>query len=358
MIKHSCDEAGVGLQGMSVFPEGIEHVSPNAGCLTFCGSTLKISEVFHTYWRFAAERQAIFFKRLQNEAPITTDPILSEFKFTNAYRASDRVSQYLIKEVVYSGPQTAEEVFFRVILFKLFNKIETWELLQNALGQVSFREFRFDAYDQVLTTALIEKRSIYSAAYIMPSGGPHGESRKHRSHLHLLMQMMRDNVPAKITNMRKMADAFVLLRSYPMIGDFLAFQFATDLNYSLLTDFDEMDFVVAGPGALDGIRKCFPDVDLRRTSDIIRFMTDIQNEQFERLGISFRSLWGRPLQLIDCQNLFCEVDKYSRRAHPAVTGLSGRTRIKQHFKPRVDPLKLYYPPKWKINNRIPQEYRA
>jgi alpha-glutamyl/putrescinyl thymine pyrophosphorylase clade 1 len=358
MIKHTSDETGAEIAGMSVFPTRTDDGRPNAGCLEFCSSTLKISEVFYTYWRFAAERQAIFFKRLQNETPVTTDPILSEFKFTNAYRASDRVSQYLIKEVAYSGPQTAEEVFFRVILFKLFNKIETWELLQNTLGQVCYREFHFDTYDQVLTAALMKKRTIYSAAYIMPSGGSHGESRKHRSHLRLLMQMMSDNVPAKITNMRKMADAFALLRSYPMIGDFLAFQFATDLNYSLLTDFDEMDFVVAGPGALDGIRKCFPDADLKRTSDIIRFMTDIQDQQFERLGISFRSLWGRSLQLIDCQNLFCEVDKYSRRAHPEVIGLSGRTRIKQHFKPRIDPLKLYYPPKWKINNRIPQAYRA
>jgi hypothetical protein len=87
-------------------------------------------------------------------------------------------------------------------------------------------------------------------------------------------------------------------------------------------------------------------------------MTDIQDQQFTRLGLSFQSLWGRPLQLIDCQNLFCEVDKYSRRAHPEVVGISGRTRIKQQFRPHLDPLKLYYPPKWKLNDRLPQQYRA
>ena len=155
-----------------------------------------------------------------------------------------------------------------------------------------------------------------------------------------------------------MEKAFLLLRSYPMIGDFLAFQFVTDLNYTTLTNFDEMDFVVAGPGAKDGLRKCFPNADLRKASDIIRLMTEVQEQQFERLGLRFESLWGRRLQLIDCQNLFCEVDKYSRQAHPEVKGTSGRTRIKQQFVPNTGPLKLFYPPKWKINDHIPMPLRA
>jgi hypothetical protein len=52
------------------------------------------------------------------------------------------------------------------------------------------------------------------------------------------------------------------------------------------------------------------------------------------------------LQLIDCQNLFCEVDKYARVVHPEVECQSGRTRIKQKFSPRPDPLPQWYPPKW------------
>jgi hypothetical protein len=60
------------------------------------------TEVFDTCWRFAAERQMIFFRRLEGAAfPWTQDPILQRYKFTNAYRASDRVSQYLIKQVIY-----------------------------------------------------------------------------------------------------------------------------------------------------------------------------------------------------------------------------------------------------------------
>ena len=107
-----------------------------------------------------------------------------------------------------------------------------------------------------------------------------------------------------------------------------------------------------GPGALDGIRKCFQSLGEFSESDIIRLMVDEQQQHFDRLGMEFKSLWGRPLQLIDCQNLFCEVDKYSRVAHPEIAGISGRTRIKQKFIANTLPLNVWYPPKWGINDKI------
>jgi hypothetical protein len=84
-------------------------------------------------------------------------------------------------------------------------------------------------------------------------------------------------------------------------------------------------------------------------------VADRQQIEFERLGIEFKSLWGRPLQLIDCQNLFCEVDKYARHAHPDVVGITGRTRIKQVFRSTPLPIEYWYPPKWGLNELIEQE---
>ncbi len=75
-----------------------------------------------------------FFRRAIGAAqPWTDNPVLAAYKFTNAYRASDRVSQYLIRHVIYRDdlPKSPREVFFRILLFKLFNKIATWELLEH-----------------------------------------------------------------------------------------------------------------------------------------------------------------------------------------------------------------------------------
>ena len=310
------------------------------------GRVLKTTPVFDTYWRFASERQEIFMRRvLGSTPPWTEDPILSGHRFTNTYRASDRVSQYLIRHVIYDGSQKPEEVFFRTILFKLFNKIDTWEALRTELGAVSWREFAFETYAKVLDRLLDDGQRIYSAAYIMPSPA-FGSPRKHRNHLRLIEHMMADGAPRKLGKASSLREVFELLSGYPSLGDFLAFQFAIDLNYGELTDFSEMEFVVAGPGARDGIRKCFTETAGLTEAEIIQVMAERADTEFKRLGMSFRNLWGRGLQLIDCQNVFCEVSKYARVAHPDVAGESGRTRIKQKFVPRPTPVPQWYPPKW------------
>jgi hypothetical protein len=61
----------------------------------------KRQKVYDLYWYFACERQNIFLKKLNGEsAPWTDDKILQEYKFCNSYRINDRVSQYLLKNVV------------------------------------------------------------------------------------------------------------------------------------------------------------------------------------------------------------------------------------------------------------------
>jgi hypothetical protein len=310
------------------------------------GRRLKATPVFDTYWCFAHKRQELFLRRVTGAPPPwTDDSVLASHRFTNVYRASDRVSQYLIRFVLYQGRQTGEEIFFRALLFKLFNRIETWEELTAKLGSLTWETFNFEQYAGMLDAMMAAGQKIYSAAYIMPSP-PFGNVRKHRNHLRLLEQMMRDHTPRRIERARSLREVFEILRAYPSLGDFLAFQFSIDLNYSEMIDFSEMEFVVAGPGARDGIRKCFKDIGGLTDSEVIRAVTDLAEREFERLGLCFQTLWGRRLQLIDCQNLFCEVDKYARVVHPRYEGGSGRTRIKQKFSPRPDPLPQWYPPKW------------
>ena len=307
--------------------------------------------VFGTYWRFATERQNIYFRRIRGECePWTSDPVLREYKFTNVYRAADRTSQYLIRNVIYKRKYGLRDTVLRILLFKFFNKVETWELLEETLGEICEGTFDLRKIDRVLEKALEYKASIYSAAYIMPSGSMAvRQKRKHRMHLQLLAQMLKDNLSEQLADAESMRDAFVLLLSYPSIGPFLAYQFVTDLNYSDHFAFSEMEFVEPGPGARDGIRKCFSDLGDYNEADAIRWVTERQGTEFKERGLAFESLWGRPLQLIDCQNIFCEVDKYARVVHPEALGRSGRVRIKQRFSPRQSSPSAWFPPKWKLN---------
>lgn len=313
---------------------------------------LRTSPVFASYWQLAYERQEMFFRRLRRQpAPWTNDPILLRHKFTNAYRAADRTSQYLIRKVIYRQdlPTSPKEVVFRILLFKLFNKIETWQHLEQACGQLTFENYSYARYDGILSRLLQANRQIYSAAYMMPPGGREfGHERKHQNHLRLLERMMADDLPERLGQAASLNEVFTLLRAYPTIGDFLAYQYAIDINYSPVLNFSENDFVVAGPGARDGIEKCFVTTQGVEHTHIIQAMMEQQAAQFSRLGVQFQSLWGRPLQLIDCQNLFCEVSKYARVKHPTIIGNSGRTRIKQLFSATPGEIDFFFPPKWQL----------
>ncbi|HEY8448403.1 MAG TPA: nucleotide kinase domain-containing protein [Thermomicrobiales bacterium] len=306
-------------------------------------------KVFDAYWRFAAERQAIFFQRLAGEPPPwTADPILRAYAFCNAYRASDRVSQYLIREVIYQPGFSPEDTLVRIVLFRLFSKIETWRLLEAAHGPIRAKCFDPAAFDATLEAALGRGEAIYTNAFILP-GGADGR-RKHRAHLELVAAMLHDGLAGKLARARSLEAVYRELRAYPLIGSFLAYQIALDLNYSELLDFGENDFTAPGPGAIRGIRKCFVSTGSLSPAEVVHWMVERQAQEFARLGLRFQSLWGRPLHASDCQNLFCEVDKYARVAFPRLR--SDRTRIKTKFAP-IGPLpEPFYPPKWGINEAI------
>lgn len=312
--------------------------------------SIRKSAGYDTFWKFAFERQNIFFKRLFGGTEyLTNDVVLQEFKFTNTYRASDRVSQYLIRNVIYSGDFNSIDTVFRILIFKLFNKIETWELLEKAFGVITVDSFNSKRFSKILDEAMASEVRIYSNAYMMASGAkefPVG--RKHHAHFLLLEKMLKEELPKKIEACRSMEEAYLLLLSYPMIGQFLAYQYVTDINYSEVVDFSECEFTVPGPGAKDGIRKCFTDKAGLSDSDIIRLLADNQEQEFERLGLDFKYLGNRKLQLIDIQNIFCETDKYCRVVHPDLQGFSGRTKIKQKFKINKKPMEIFFPPKWNV----------
>jgi len=320
----------------------------------------KTTTVYETYWKFAALRQDVFFNRFNGvDFPWTSDEILNQYKFTNVYRASDRVSQYLIRNVIYNPelPDGPKEVLFRIFLFKLFNKIETWELLVKNLGPLTWEEYQFKHFDKILSKAINSGQTIYSAAYIMPSiQSRFGFQRKHSNHLKLIEMVLDNDTEEKLMESRKMQQAFAMIKQSPGLGDFLAYQLLIDVNYSEILNFSESEFVVPGPGAKGGISKCFESTAGLSEGELIKLVTDRQELEFERLGLKFRSLWGRPLQLIDCQNLFCEVDKYSRVRHPEIKGNSDRTKIKQIFKKNAGRIDFWFPPKWGINNNISTDH--
>lgn len=311
-------------------------------------------DIFDLYWIFAARRQEIFERRISGELePWTNDPILKEFKFCNVFRAADRVSQYLIREVAY-GPtkDSVADRLFRIIAFRTFSKPETWRALISRLGrEPSLEDLASGAFERALDDIKIVQGGLYTGAFILCANKVFGFSEKHKNHVALFKQMFFERDAAqRIQNAGSLGELVEFLQSFPLTGPFMSYQLAIDINYSDIVDFDENSFTQAGPGALRGIAKAFIDLGDYTPAEVIQFMVLQQEKEFHRLGLKFSGLWGRPLHAIDCQGLFCELDKYCRQAAPHLR--SNRSRIKTRFMASVEPLPLFFPPKWNLNDNL------
>ncbi|MGD9901464.1 MAG: nucleotide kinase domain-containing protein [Spirochaetales bacterium] len=300
-------------------------------------------KMFNEFWLFAFNRQSVFYNKLNGIMPYSTDEILTTYKFCNTYRVLDRVSQFLIREVINkSEGLTEEDIIFRVVFFKIFNLPSTWTILENEFGKMSLSNFNFDKLSHFLSELKI-KQPIYNSAYISCATKYFGYESKHDNHLALLKKMFfEDHLAEKLLKIKNMEQAFKIMVSYPLIGNFMAYQLITDLAYCEFIPWREDEFTVAGPGAQRGIKKCFVEFD--NYEDVIKYAFKNQEQYFLSLRLKFPYLANRKLQLIDIQNLFCEFDKYCRVAYPQIK--SNRKKIKFKYSENKNKIEYCLPKKW------------
>jgi hypothetical protein len=312
-------------------------------------------EIFQYYFYFIQERMNIFWNKYNNTQPWTKDEILSFYKFTNVYRAMDRVSQYLIRNVINNENSFSDEdVLLRIIVFKIFNKPDTWEYLENRVGVITIKNYDLKRINRALLE-LKQVQPIFNNAYMMT--GTHSLydhlNYKHEKWLEMVKyELIGKSIFKKIINSNSLSEVYKLLRNCSFIGDFLAYQYTIDMNYSSVIDFSENSFVKAGIGAIRGIKKCFEPLSKKYTfEDAIKYtQNNFEKYQNEFGYTDFRPLFGRVPTLIDLQNCFCETDKYLRAKIPELQ--VDNKRIKQKYKESLKPLELFFPPKWDINQKI------
>lgn len=321
-------------------------------------------DAFDTYWRFVAERQSIFNKRRRGEpGPWTTDSVLLKHRFCNVFRASDRVSQALIANIYRPGFSTSfPDIILRTLLFRMFNNVQTAEYLEFELGEPLVSTFDVDSYVEALDLRAATGANIFNGAYIQSGNKAYGYDKKHGNHIALVQHMIsftmsggfsKTSLVRKLEQAVKFEDVYKDLLEYPLIGKFMAYQLATDLNYTPVIDFDEDSFTMAGPGAERGIAKCFESTGGLSNEYVIRWMVDMQEVELEKRGFDLNDVYlfgQRQLKNIDAQNCFCETDKICRVKFPELA--SDRTRIKSSFTPVNDPIAYAYPPKWGIDTDV------
>lgn len=214
---------------------------PPPKSVTISGQRLRVSPILDTLFYFMAERHHIYQRRIAGDpTPWTKDPILAAYPFTNVFRVYDRTTQYILRHVIWEGSQDLHESCFRVILFRLFNKIETWELLKSRFKNITWKDFDVNRYENVLLSA---GTAVYGHAYIIPAPKL-GAYANASNHLRLIDLMMQEDVPGQLKRFRHLKDAHGWLSLFPAMGDFTSLQYVFDSNHCISC------FHLIGPNSL------------------------------------------------------------------------------------------------------------
>ena len=317
----------------------------------FVENNIEINEDLYPYfWYWMTERQNIFVKRLQGfDPPYSDDPVFQKYKFTNVYRVLDRVSQFVVKTIQQNGQDyfAPEDLFMRTIFFKFFNRLDWWEEFVVIAGEPTIKSFDAQKYKDVLDE-LRKTKKLYSGAYMMSGAkGKHGSRIKHHNHVDVIDQLINDEFFEKMLDVESYEDLWKLLTSVRFIGNFVAMQFATDINYIGYHKFSEDDFIICGPGAHRGVLKIFKKLPKNmKIFDVIKLLHAVQEDELK----DFIPIPGHMPSVMDIQNCLCEVDKYTR----TIEGVNnfGMSRIKSRFYKNNSQIEYVLPAWWGISENV------
>jgi hypothetical protein len=193
------------------------------------GSTAMAKRItLNSFYKWMRERHRIYQKRLQDphNPPWTTDHIMRSYRFCNVFRVLDRVTQFLIINVIETGDQSPIECIFRILVFRFFNRISTWELLSSQVGPITMAHFDCRRYSKALADAYNSGVKLYTGAYIIPSPGIM-DGPAFENHILLLGQLLHFEVPRQIVLCKTMKEAWSILKQYNGLGKFLSYQCVT-----------------------------------------------------------------------------------------------------------------------------------
>lgn len=320
--------------------------------------------VYYLYW--ICERQDIFWKRLNGEkAPFSKDEIFNNFKFTNVYRVLDRSSQYLLSNVIYNGKEySKEDMIVRILLYKHFNLPTTWDSIINDFGDIR-SNISFEKLSKFLDS-LKGGQPIYSNAYMLTASfmknkkikekyGIFNDSSKSDAYLKIFNKyLFEDNYLQKILDSKSFTELNLILKSIITVGDFIAYQYAQDFNYTDFINHDINEICFAGPGTIRGIERTFEIEGKPDYSEIVKWVYKNFEQLLEdyskkfSLDLSFNSLPNHLPQVPDLSNCFCETDKYLRGARVKSDVEVKGSRIKNSFKENKNKIEYIFPKKWGV----------
>jgi hypothetical protein len=250
-------------------------------------------------FRFTHERIRIWERRQSGQPwPWTHDPILRDNFFPNIDRREDPGTIYCVENILKKFHDNADFTFFNVVVYRLFNRISTAEVIGTLDPKTFDHRKLFKKLNELRKT-----QSIFTKAHqTTPKFNVANTGDKVKNYCILLDHLSEVNSDA-IWSAPDMVEAVRRMKQLPGFSDFTAYQVCLDISY--LNEFSPMngprflteDSGVLGDGSRYGLMKIFGKSSKKEELD-----------QVQELSQSVFS----GLRFCDVENALCEFSKYVR----------------------------------------------
>ena len=276
----------------------------------------ELRERLDTYFYWIHERETIRLNKEveQKPPPWTDDSILQKFKFCQVFREDDRTTRWFrthIRDPYRDDP----EVLMATVIFRWFNYIETGRtLVKNKLHL---------EWDRKKAIEEITKQNKWvTGAYIVKTPN---RMDKVTGVAECISHMWgdREKLVEKILATNSLEKSWNILRDYPYMGPFMAYEVITDLRHTyLLRDAEDiLTWANAGPGAMRGLNR-LAGRELgfcKRSHPWNEEMRNLWEISRDKLNPNLIDL--DKFEMREIEGGLCEFDKYSR-----ILNEEGRTR--------------------------------
>lgn len=284
------------------------------------------------FFAYARERYEIFLNR-QAGAPRelwTADPILQEYRFCNVFREDDTVTKWVREHITYS--EYHNDLLGAMIIARWINRVESLErllVIEGDQGDLSaeawktrywdlFADWQRPDWANAMRARLKGVSPLVTGAYMIKT--PAGMN-KLEGLLWSMGKVLKDAVhlqariePGDTT----LEGVHSVLKEYPYLGPFMAYEVVTDLRHTPLLDRapDIMTWASAGPGAARGMDRVHGEpVGTRKYTserDQKTLIADMRCLlQYSQQPEFWPAEWPK-WEMREVEHTLCEFDKYER----------------------------------------------
>jgi len=273
------------------------------------------------YWVW--EREAIrIAKDNKHQGDLTEDSIFKQYRFCNVRRRDDRVSKWIIENMLVHAEPDEDDIWFISAIARFVNWPPTlFKLLSEGAILSKAQDFDSKLFCNIIDGIATDEGKVWTGAYMVRADGKYPTKSGAVAEYLMSSVNSRENIRSAVKS-KSVENIITEISNCHGFGTFMSGQIAADLSYVYDLK-DQNTWAPMGPGSQRGLNRLCkkPLKQTWKQDEFNETLIAVKNEIHEKLDIT-------DLTLHDVQNVMCEMDKYWRV-------LYGEGRPRATYKPET-----------------------